>query len=104
MATRGSEAAPSWKQKEGWGRDRRTPRPAESCNARKAVAWGIVRSLLARGRVFVRATCESKSLSHMSLIVQPAPRMTKAPVPKRAMRGKCWRIEGEARQVDQRQG
>lgn len=30
-------------------------------------------------------TARSKSLSHMSLIVQPAPRMTKAPTPKRPM-------------------
>lgn len=38
----------------------------------------------ARGRVFVRSTCRSKSLSAMSLMMQPKPLMRKAPAIKSA--------------------
>jgi hypothetical protein len=38
---------------------------------------------LGMGRSFVRATCASKSRSTMSLKVQPAPRIARAPMAKR---------------------
>lgn len=42
-------------------------------------------AFLAIGRRYVRSTCGSRFLSQRSLIVHPAPRMTKAPVKKRAV-------------------
>lgn len=39
----------------------------------------------AMGRRRVRVTCGSRLRSHRSLIVQPAPRMTRAPVRKSAV-------------------
>ena len=103
--TRGRERAPSLKQKAVWGKERRTPRPAESCNPRKAVAWVIDRSPFARGLVFVLSTSLSKSLSHISLIVQPAPRITKAPTVNNPISFKSGAQPGlAARAVDHQQG
>mmetsp|Transcript_6878 Transcript_6878/g.13607 ORF Transcript_6878/g.13607 Transcript_6878/m.13607 type:complete len:206 (-) Transcript_6878:89-706(-) len=58
-----------------------TASPAVSCKPRKTSACCFVTVPAARGRVLVRSTLLSMSISHISLIVHPAPRITKAPIP-----------------------
>jgi hypothetical protein len=57
--------------------------PIASCSARKTSARFIEIAPLAIGRPAVRVTRRSKSRSAMSLMVQPAPRITTAPMAKR---------------------
>ena len=72
-------------QKHSNGSDRRTAKPVVSCPPRKTIAcWGVI-ARLAMGRNRVRATCGSRFRSQRSLIVHPAPLITRAPVKKRAV-------------------
>jgi hypothetical protein len=96
-------------------------RPTVSCPPKNTSASFLVRSPLARGRSLVRAekgelsvknyvetgltsspTDLSKFLSHMSLIVQPAPLITSAPIPHRliyvkgTLGGRCRAYEAMA--------
>lgn len=60
------------------------PSPIVHCAANQVHACGIETAPDARGRSMVRATLRSSLRSHISLTVQPAPRVTRAPTPKTA--------------------
>uniref|UniRef100_A0A0B6ZUL5 Uncharacterized protein n=1 Tax=Arion vulgaris TaxID=1028688 RepID=A0A0B6ZUL5_9EUPU len=71
-------------------------RAQESCTPRKTKAWNWEISPAAKGLTLVLATFESISLSHMSLIIQPAPRMKNAPAPNKVKILKSGRHPGSA--------
>lgn len=88
----------------------RTARPARSWVAVKARAEAGVMAPRAMGRNLVRVTLGSMLRSQRSLIAQPAPRMMRAPVPKRRVvvrtvgRGVAGSMRVLARRVDHMQG
>lgn len=67
-----------------------------TCPPRKTRAWKRVISPAAIGLVLVRATLLSMSLSHMSLMVHPAPRITIAPTANLAIMTKSGRAPAGA--------
>lgn len=69
---------------------------SSTCPPRKTRAWKRVISPAAIGLVLVLATLLSISLSHMSLIVHPAPRMTIAPTANFAIMRKSGRAPAGA--------
>ncbi len=75
-------------------------RPTASCSPRNAKACVRLRRPLASGRVAVRATLASMSRSTMSLTVQPAPRITSAPMPNRTSEPEIGPVAGLRRQGD----
>ena len=80
----------------------RNPHRQQPCSP---MACGTLRALLARGRPRVRCTLLSKSRSHRSFTVQPAPRSRMAPAPNRASILKSGRLPGgAARAMLQKQG
>jgi len=86
------------------------PRPVKSCTPVNARALKGETAPRAMGRRRVRATCGSRFRSQRSLIVQPAPRIMRAPPKKRREVLKTDRGEamgtarGAARRVEKRQG
>lgn len=66
---------------------------------------GTVKAPLARGRPLVLSTLLSRSRSHKSLTVQPAPLRRIAPVPNKASSTGSGRLpEGAASAIDQKHG
>ena len=59
------------------------PRPVNSCTPVNTNALKGETAPLAIGRSLVLVTCGSRFRSHRSLMVQPAPRMTRAPLKNR---------------------
>ena len=84
------------------------PRPRRSCRPVKVRALRGVRAARARGLRRVRRTCGSRLRSQRSLMVQPALRITRAPVRKRRVWGSGVGGEGRvwmaAVRVEKRQG
>ena len=76
-------------------------RTARNTSALRTVTWP-----LGNGRSRVRATWASKSRSQMSLKVQPAPRIARAPMPNIANRIRLSRDSGcgEAKAIDHQHG
>jgi hypothetical protein len=64
------------------------PRPAVRCSPRNNMAFFILNSPEARGLFLVLSTFLSKSLSHMSLMMQPADLMTSDPEAKVSSSGR----------------
>lgn len=58
----------------------KTAKPTKSCPIKKIDAPRILTAPRANGLFLVLSTARSRRASHMSLMVQPAPRMTRAPV------------------------
>lgn len=83
----------------------RIPRDTDNIPAKHTSPWNWDSSPLAMGRSFVLSTFLSMSLSHMSLMMHPAPLMKKAPAPNRASSHRLGRVPGaEARAILQVQG
>ena len=61
--------------------EKRIAAPSASCAAMKTIAALTLTAPDGIGRTLVRSTLASKSRSTMSLKVQPAPRITTAPMP-----------------------
>lgn len=71
-------------------------KPVLNCIPRKPKASHLVMPPDTRGRSLVRATLASISLSHISLIVHPAPRIINAPEAKMANVAKSGKHPGDA--------
>ena len=85
-------------------------KPPKSCTPRNGMACLTLIAPRAMGRSLVLATCGSRLRSHRSLMVQPAPRIIKAPAKKRAevasmvLGGVIGDVSGAASRVLKRQG